>query len=51
MLALLGYSDIGQNVFARLAKATGTSLSIAFAAVLIIVVIGVTVGSFRRLLR
>ena len=46
VLAPLGYSDIGQNVFARLAKATGTSLSIAFAAVLIIVVIGVTVGSF-----
>ena len=43
--APLGYSDIGQNVLARLAKATGTSLAIGFAAVVIIVVIGVTVGS------
>ena len=44
-IAPLGYSDIGQNVLARLAKATGTSLAIGFAAVVIIVVIGVTVGS------
>jgi peptide/nickel transport system permease protein len=43
--APLGYSDIGQNVLARLAKATGTSLSIGTAAVLIIVALGITVGS------
>ena len=43
--APLGYSDIGQNVVARLAKATGTSLSIGTAAVLIIVALGITVGS------
>lgn len=45
VFAPLGYSDIGQNVLARVAKATGTSLSIGFAAVLIIVGMGVTVGS------
>jgi peptide/nickel transport system permease protein len=45
IFAPLGYSEIGQNVFARLAKATGTSLSIGFAAVAIVVVIGVTIGS------
>ncbi|HJP71005.1 MAG TPA: ABC transporter permease [Candidatus Limnocylindria bacterium] len=44
-LAPLGYSDIGQNVFARVAKATGTSLSIGFAAVVIIVGLGVSIGS------
>jgi peptide/nickel transport system permease protein len=44
-LAPLGYSDIGQNVLARVAKATGTSLSIGFAAVVIIVGLGVGVGS------
>jgi peptide/nickel transport system permease protein len=44
-LAPLGYSDIGQNVLARVAKATGTSLSIGFAAVVIIVGLGVSVGS------
>ena len=43
--APLGYSDIGQNVLARVAKATGTSLSIGFAAVLIIVGLGVSIGS------
>ena len=45
IFAPLGYSEIGQNVFARVAKATGTSLSIGFAAVLIVVVIGVTIGA------
>jgi peptide/nickel transport system permease protein len=45
VFAPLGYSDIGQNVLARVAKATGTSLSIGFAAVLIIVGIGVSIGS------
>ena len=45
VLAPFGYSEIGQNVFARLFKATGTSLSIGFAAVLIIVLIGVSIGS------
>ena len=45
VLAPLGYSEIGQNVFARVAKATGTSLSIGAAAVLIIVALGVSVGA------
>ena len=45
VFAPLGYSDIGQNTFARVFKAAGTSLSIAFAAVVIIVVIGVSVGA------
>ncbi len=45
VLAPLGYSEIGQNVFARVAKATGTSLSIGSAAVLIIVALGIAVGS------
>ncbi len=43
--APLGYDEIGQNVFVRLAKATQTSLIIGFAAVLIIVGIGSIVGS------
>jgi peptide/nickel transport system permease protein len=43
--APLGYSDIGQNVLSRLAKATGTSLSIGTAAVMIIVALGISVGS------
>ncbi len=43
--APLGYDEIGQNVFVRLAKATQTSLVIGFAAVLIIVGIGSFVGS------
>jgi len=43
--APLGYDEIGQNVFVRLAKATQTSLMIGFAAVCIIVGIGSLVGS------
>lgn len=43
--APLGYDEIGQNVFLRLAKATQTSLIIGGAAVTIIVVVGVLVGS------
>jgi peptide/nickel transport system permease protein len=43
--APLGYDEIGQNVFVRLAKATQTSLIIGFAAVLIIAGIGTLVGS------
>jgi peptide/nickel transport system permease protein len=43
--APLGYDEIGQNVFVRLAKATQTSLVIGFAAVCIIVGIGSFVGS------
>jgi peptide/nickel transport system permease protein len=42
--APLGYDEIGQNVFVRLAKATQTSLIIGFAAVTIIVVVGTLVG-------
>lgn len=45
VFAPLGYSDIGQNVMARVAKATGTSLSIGIAAVVIIVGLGVSIGS------
>lgn len=43
--AILGYNENGQNLFARLGKATQTSLMIGLAAVVIIVVIGVFVGS------
>jgi peptide/nickel transport system permease protein len=43
--AFLGYNEIGQNLFARLAKATQTSLTIGLAAVLIIVSIGIFVGA------
>jgi peptide/nickel transport system permease protein len=43
--AFLGYNEIGQNLFARLAKATQTSLTIGLAAVLIIVSIGIFIGS------
>lgn len=43
--AILGYNEIGQNLFARLAKATQTSLSIGLAAVFIIVTIGIIMGS------
>ena len=43
--AVLGYNENGQNLFARLGKATQTSLMIGLAAVVIIVVIGVFVGS------
>ena len=44
-LALLGYARVGYNQFGTLMKATGTSLMIGFAAVLIIVFIGVLIGS------
>jgi peptide/nickel transport system permease protein len=44
-LALLGYSRVGQSHFGVLMAATGTSLMIAFAAVLIIVFIGIAIGS------
>ncbi len=44
-LAILGYARVGYNVFGQLMAATGTSLLIAFAAVLIIVFIGVLIGS------
>ena len=44
-LAILGYARVGYNVFGNLMAATGTSLLIAFAAVMIIVFIGVLVGS------
>src|SRR5687768_6890484 len=43
--APLGYNDIGQNIAVRLAKGLQTSLMIGFAAVLIISIIGVTVGA------
>ena len=43
--AVLGYNENGQNLFARLGKATQTSLLIGLAAVIIIVLIGVFVGS------
>jgi peptide/nickel transport system permease protein len=43
--APLGYNEIGQNVFLRLAAATQTSLKIGFFAVLIIVGVGSLVGS------
>jgi peptide/nickel transport system permease protein len=45
VFAPLGYSEIGQNVFARVAKATGTSLSIGVAAVFIILGVGIGIGS------
>jgi peptide/nickel transport system permease protein len=45
LVAPLGYDDIGQNIFLRLMKALQTSLFIGFAAVSIIFVVGVTVGS------
>ncbi len=44
-LAILGYTRTGYNTFGRLMAATGTSLMIGFAAVVIIVFIGVTVGA------
>jgi ABC-type dipeptide/oligopeptide/nickel transport system permease subunit len=43
--AILGYNEQGQNLFARLGKATQTSLMIGLAAVVIIVAIGVFIGS------
>jgi peptide/nickel transport system permease protein len=44
-LALLGYARVGYNVFGQLMAAAGTSLLIGFAAVLIIALIGVTIGA------
>jgi peptide/nickel transport system permease protein len=44
-LSFLGGNEIGQNLFARLFRATGTSLQIGFAAVAIIVGIGLLVGT------
>ena len=43
--APLGYNEIGQNIFLRLAKATQTSLIIGFLAVLLIGITGAAVGS------
>ena len=43
--APLGYNELGQNLAVRLAKATQTTLVIGFAAVIIIVTLGVLVGS------
>ena len=43
--APLGYNEIGQNIFLRLAKATQTSLIVGFAAVFLIGIIGAAVGS------
>lgn len=45
VFAILGYNETGQNLFARLGKATQTSLTVGLAAVLIIVLIGVFIGS------
>jgi len=45
LTAPLGYNEIGQNTFARLMKATQTTLIIGFAAVIIIGTIGTLVGS------
>lgn len=45
VFAVLGYNENGVNLFARLAKATQTSLTIGLAAVVIIVAIGVFIGS------
>jgi ABC-type dipeptide/oligopeptide/nickel transport system permease subunit len=45
LAAPLGYNGIGQNIFLRLMKGLQTSLYIGFAAVTIIFVIGVSVGS------
>lgn len=43
--APLGYDEIGQNVFVRLAKGTQTSLMVGFAAVFIIAGLGSLVGA------
>ena len=43
--APLGYNEIGQNIFLRLAKATQTSLIIGFLAVILIGITGAAVGS------
>lgn len=48
--APLGYDEIGQNVFVRLAKATQTSLVIGVAAVLIIAGIGSFIGAIAGFL-
>jgi ABC-type dipeptide/oligopeptide/nickel transport system permease subunit len=45
VFAILGYNETGQNLFARLGKATQTSLTVGLAAVVIIVGIGVFIGS------
>ncbi|MBA2255064.1 MAG: ABC transporter permease [Chloroflexi bacterium] len=45
LAAPLGTDDIGQNIFIRLMKGLQTSLMVGTAAVLIIVVIGVAIGS------
>ncbi len=45
LAAPLGYDHLGENTFVRLMRATQTSLTIGFAAVLIIVGIGVTLGA------
>ena len=43
--AIMGYNYLGRNAFARLAKATQTSLIVGAAAVLVIIIIGVAIGS------
>jgi peptide/nickel transport system permease protein len=45
LAAPLGYDRLGENIFIRLMRGTQTSLTIGFAAVLIIVGIGVTFGA------
>jgi ABC-type dipeptide/oligopeptide/nickel transport system permease subunit len=45
LLAPLGYDNLGINTFARLMKGLQTSLFIGFSAVVVIVLIGVTVGA------
>ena len=45
LAAPLGYDHLGENIFIRLMRGTQTSLTIGFAAVLIIVGIGVTFGA------
>lgn len=45
LTAPLGYDNLGTNTFARLMKGLQTSLFIGLAAVTVIVVIGITVGS------
>jgi ABC-type dipeptide/oligopeptide/nickel transport system permease subunit len=45
LTAPLGYNEIGQNIFLRLAKATQTSLIVGFLSVILIGITGATVGS------
>jgi ABC-type dipeptide/oligopeptide/nickel transport system permease subunit len=45
LTAPLGTDDLGRNLFVRLMKGLQTSLIVGFSAVLIIVVVGVTVGA------